>query len=555
MKKLLFIPLIAIVMVSLLLGACGEPSPTPPPPTTTPPTTTPPTTTPPTTTPPTTTPPTTPTKPAPYGTITLAITDFGVEATDPTLFESTWSWYYCDTLIAFDAQGTYIGEVAETWDLSDDGLTWTFKIRQGMKFHSGDAVTANDVLFTMERFTSADSKNPWSNQLRDQKVSMRAIDDYTFEFVTKDPQPQLVDTFCWVRIMSKAYFDRVGEEEWREKPVGSGPWKFVEHVAETSFKVEANTAYWRPEHVPYFQYLLELQVPEEATQIAMLKRGEIDIPVGITTDRRVELEQEGWQARTQNLALPTVIAIIGSHLEKAGPVYDIRIRKALSYAINRQEMCDTFWRGTATPGGRFFLIPGAYGATDDLIAPDPYDPNMAMQLMAEAGYPDRWEDPTINVFVTAGPGVDMWQALQGYWDKVGLEVKINIVDMSVALQYIFVQAITDDFAATGWLWSWAGAAFNGTAYCRNMYTSYGIHQVTVNAEVTALFDKFIGELDPVKAQQYYIDWQRAAKELYTSFGIAFVESKLIVSDEIGAFTVNPHMFYTDAACGIKHAGQ
>jgi ABC-type transport system substrate-binding protein len=229
----------------------------------------------------------------------------------------------------------------------------------------------------------------------------------------------------------------------------------------------------------------------------------------------------------------------------------------MSYAINRQEMCDTIWRGTAKPGGRFFLTPGAYGVTDDLVAPDPYDPELAKELLAEAGYPGKWADPTINCFTIAGPGMDFWQALQGYWTKVGLQVKINILDSSVWLQYIFIQTLETDPppACIGWIWSWAGSAFNGTAYCRNMYTSYGIHQVTVDAAVTALFDKYIAELDPDKAKQYYIDWQRAAKELYTSIGIAYTEPLLIVSDKIGDFTVNPHMFFADGACGIKHPGQ
>jgi peptide/nickel transport system substrate-binding protein len=494
-------------------------------------------------------------RPAPQGTITIATTDFGVEATDPTLFESTWSWYYCDSLIAFDDQGNYIGEVAEDWNLSEDGKTWTFYIREGMKFHNGDPVTAHDVHFTMERFCSNESKNPWSNQLRDEIVSHRVIDDYTYEYITKTPQPQLVDTFCWVRIMSKTYFDEVGEEQWRAHPIGSGPWKFVEHVPEISFKVEANTEYWRPEHVPYFQYLVDLQVPEEATQVAMLKRGEIDIPMGLTTDRRVELEEEGYETRLQGLPPATVLAIIGSHLEGAGAVHDIRIRKALSYAINRQELCDTFWRGEATPGGRFFLAPGGYGVTDDLIEPDPYDPDLAKSLMAEAGYPDAFEKPVIVAFTTAGPGVDMWQAIMGYWDKVGFQTELKIVDMAIFLQYVFLQALQGDEEFLGYIWSWAGSAFNGTAYCRNMNTSYGIHQVTVNDEVTALFDKFVTELDPDLAVQYYTDWQRATKELWTTFGIAYVLPKLIVSDKIGEFTVNPHMFFNDAACGVKHPGQ
>jgi len=525
MKKLFLIPLILLLAAGLVLTSCGEAEPEEEP------------------------------RAGPYGTITIASTDFGVEATDPLLFESVWGMYMYDSLLAFNEFGEYIGEVAEDWELAADGKTWTFYIREGMKFHNGDPVTAHDVYFSLDRFTSAESKNPWSNQPRDERASMRVVDDYTFEFVTKTPQPQLVDTWCWCRILPKNYFESVGEDEFRLHPIGSGPWKFVEHVPETSFKMEANTEYWRPEHVPYFKYIVDLQVPEEATQVAMLKRGEIDIPFGITTDRRVELEEEGYETRLQGLPPANILAIIGSHLPGSGAVHDIRIRKALSYAINRQELCDTFWRGDAEPGGRFFLAPGGYGVTDDLIEADPYDPELAKSLMAEAGYPDAFAKPTIVAFTTAGPGVELWQAIMGYWDKVGFQTELKIVDMAISLQYIFLQQLQGDEEYLGYIWYWAGSAFNGTAYCRNMNTSYGIHQVTVDDYVTSLYDKFIVELDPDKAVQYYTDWQRATKELYTTFGIAYTLPKIIVSDDIGEFTVNPHMFFADGACGIKHKGE
>jgi peptide/nickel transport system substrate-binding protein len=532
-KKVLLIPLALLLAISLV--AIGCPS------------------TPTTTTPPTTAPTTEPTPTGPYGTITIAQVDFGVEATDPTLFESTWGMYMYDSLITFDENGNYVGEVAEDWDLSDDGLTWTFNIRKGIKFHNGDPVTAHDVFFTMERFTSEESKNPWSPGLADNMASHRVVDDYTYEFVTINPEPPLVDSFCWVRILSKNYFDEVGEEQWRAHPIGSGPWKFVEHVPEVSFKLEANTDYWRPEHIPDFKYLVELQVPEESTQVAMLKRGEIDIPYAITTDRRVELEAEGFETRLQGMPSPQILAFVAPHYETAGPVHDIRIRKALSYAIDREELCATFYQGEAEPGGRFFLIPGGYGVTEDLIAPDPYDPDLAMSLMAEAGYPDAWEDPTIHVFTTVGPGIDFFQALEGYWSKVGLQVKIEVVEAGVWMAYFFMpQGCEPDAPNVGWIWSWTGAAFNGTYYCRNMYTSYGVHVATVDPEVDAIFDEYVVETDPDRAKELYTEWQRAAKDLYTSFGIAFILPKFVVSDNIGEFTVNPHMFLQDAVCGIKH---
>jgi len=405
----------------------------------------------------------------------------------------------------------------------------------------------------MARMCSKDSKSAWSNNPRDQFVSHRVIDDYTYEFVTKDPQPQLIDSFANIEVLPKKYIETVGMAEFAKHPIGSGHWKFVSWTPQTKLVVEANTDYWNKNEIPYFKYWEEYLVVEEATQVAMLKRGEIDIPTGLTTDRIVELRDAGWQVRVQGLPTPQILAILGSHLPESGPVSDIRVRQALSYAINRQEMCDTLWRKTATPGGRFFMVPGVYGATDDLLAADPYDPVKAKALLADAGYPGKWANPVINVCTVAGPSMDFWLALQGYWQKVGIQVKVNVIDTAIWYQILFVgPGVKSNYQYLGWIWSFSLASFNGTAYCRNLYTSYGIHSVTVDPAVDALFDKYIVELDPAKAVTEYQDWQRAAKAKYTSIGVAMINPQLIVSNNIGTFTLAPHKFLQFASAGIMH---
>jgi peptide/nickel transport system substrate-binding protein len=557
MSKWLAIPLVLIIAFSVLISSCGTKETTTTKATTT--TTAAATTTAvkptATTTGPTATtvPATTAAREAPYGTIKYATTTFGVESFDPIVWATTWNILIYDTILDYTKEGKYVGKVAESWTLSPDGKTWTFKIRKGIKFHNGDPLTANDVYFEMARMVSPDSKSAWSTNPRDQFVSHRVIDDYTYEFVTKDPQPQLVDSFANIEVLPKNYIQTVGMTEFAKHPIGSGHWKFVSWTPQTKLVVEANTDYWNKDEIPYFKNWEEYLVPEEATQVAMLKRGDIDIPTGLTTDRIVELRDAGWQTRVQGLPTPQILAILGSNLPESGPVSDIRVRQALSYAINRQEMCDTLWRKTATPGGGFFMVPGVYGAADDLLAPDPYDPAKAKSLLADAGYPGKWANPTINVCTIAGPSMDFWLALQGYWQKVGLQVKVNVIDVSVWYQILFVGPnVKSNYQYLGWIWSFSLASFNGTAYDRNMYTSYGIHSVTAYKDVDALFDKYIVELDPAKAVTEYDDWLRAAKAKFTSIGVAMVNPILIVSNNIGNFTLYPHKFLQFAAAGIQH---
>jgi len=383
---------------------------------------------------------------------------------------------------------------------------------------------------------------------------METPDDYTFIFVTKTPELALSTSFAATYILPKKYFESIGQEAFRVTPMGSGPWKFVEHIPETSWKCEANTSYWDPSLIPAFQYYEETQIPEMATQVAMFKNGEIDIPVGITTDMRVELENQGYRHQWIGLSSPVVLNIQGTWFKnKTFATQDIRIRKAMSYAINRQELCDTYYRGTAVPGGKFALMPGGKGAAADIIAPDPYDPTQAKALMAEANYPAAFQDPVIHLYTTAGAGLDFMQAIQGYWDAVGFQTKIEVVEATVWLAYFFNPAgMTEDSPNIGWIWSWTGGAFDSTYMQRNLLTSYGVHNMCHLPEVDALWDKFIVETDAAKSDQYFEDFLRAGFANYDCIGLVLVEPYVIVSDRLGEFTKNTHQYYNQTYAGIKH---
>ena len=277
LKVLLLCLGILLVMV-MVLSACGTKTTT----TTTAATTTQTTTTtaatstatttttkPPTTTAPTSTTATstTPAKIVPTGTLRVAAQDFSWESMDPIYYESTWGWSMYDTLVTWDPAGNYIPNVAESWTISPDGKTWTFKIRKDIKFWDGTPLTAADVKFSVDRFGGADSTNPWSRYISEayNKAGSALIDDYTFQFVSARPEPAQIIAFAWTRILPKAYFEKVGKEGFQKAPMGSGPWKFVSHIAKTSVTMEANTNYWIPSRVPKFKTFINLLVPEEAT--------------------------------------------------------------------------------------------------------------------------------------------------------------------------------------------------------------------------------------------------------------------------------------------------
>ena len=183
---------------------------------------------------------------APTGTLRFANADFGSESMDPIVIDSQWGWNMYDSLLRFDQQGNVVGNVAESYDLSADGLTWTFKIRKGIKFWNGDPLTAQDVVFSLQRFGSKESTNPWSPYILKNNESITAKDDDTVVYKALKPEWPLKVPFAWTRILPKNYFEKVGQDGFRAAPMGSGPYKFVKWVPKTSMEFDANTGLLGP---------------------------------------------------------------------------------------------------------------------------------------------------------------------------------------------------------------------------------------------------------------------------------------------------------------------
>jgi peptide/nickel transport system substrate-binding protein len=486
----------------------------------------------------------------PKGTLRVAEPDFSYESMDPIFWESFWGWAMYDPLLTFDAKGNAIGSVAESYTLSPDGKTWTFKIRKGMKFHNGDPVTSADVAFSVVRFSSKESTNPWSPYLRNNFDTVETPDDYTFVYHSTRPDPYLIVPFEWTRILPKNYIEKNGVDYFRKHPVGSGPWKFVKHISKTSMEMEANTEHWR--RVPYWERVIDLMVPEEATRVAMLKNGEIDIATELTYDRVAELRDLGFGL--QEAGFPTLnnISFQATWLTD-GPTKDKRIRMAMSYAINRQEMCDTIYRGFGKPGGRWFMDENTYG-WDPSWKPDPYDPARAKALLNEAGYPEKYEGKVVNIFTQAVPGqFDMSQAVAGYWEEIGIKTKITTVDPMTYGGYFFVRIKDPNAPNVGAVipWSFQGV-HNNVYHSANMFKSTGVHSTGNDPKADALYDEATSELDPVKAKRLWTEFMEYGYNMWVNVGVVRVPTYVLVGPRVGKWTSNSHMSWQDALAGIQH---
>src|SRR3989441_2858284 len=165
--------------------------------------------------------------------------------------------------------------LAESWAESPDGLTYEFKLRRGLKFHNGDAVTAEDVKFSFERYKGAGAM-----ELKARVRRVEIVDPLTARFILKEPWPDFMTFYGTTAtaagiVVPKKYVAQVGDEGFRKHPIGAGPYKFVSHTPGVEVVLEANPAYWR--RVPNVQRLIMKSVPEGTTRGAMLKKGEADM--------------------------------------------------------------------------------------------------------------------------------------------------------------------------------------------------------------------------------------------------------------------------------------
>ena len=271
--------------------------------------------------------------------------------------------------------------LAESWTASEDALTYEFVVRRGAKFHNGDDVTAEDVKFSFERYRGVAHK-----VLKDRVAAVEIPDAQRVRFKLKQPWPDFLTFYVGATgagwIVPKKYVERVGDEGYRKAPVGAGPYKFVSFTPGQELTLEAFDQYWRK--TPSVRRLVFRVIPDEATRLAALKRGEVDIAYSIRGELAEELQ------RTKGLTLkPTVIQetfwlYFADQWDPKSPWHDQRVRLAARLAIDYKTINQALTLGHSKVTGS--IIPENFEYYWQPPTPT-YDPAEARQLLAEAGYP------------------------------------------------------------------------------------------------------------------------------------------------------------------------
>src|SRR6185295_16892312 len=232
--------------------------------------------------------------------LTVALSSFSTEVLDPVLGGHIVKYYLSmmfDYLVGTtpDGQPSTSGGIATKWENSPDYKRWTFHLRKGVKFHNGDDLTSEDVKFSLQRAIGKRSTTGYAGPLRTliQDIETPAPDRVII--VTKEPT-LIIPTYLSRSlstegmILPKKYIEANGDDAFARKPVGSGPFRFVEQVTGAHIKMTAVDNHWRI-GTPKYKNLTFRLVPEETTRIALLRRGEVDV-ADVSRERVKELEKE-----------------------------------------------------------------------------------------------------------------------------------------------------------------------------------------------------------------------------------------------------------------------
>ena len=354
------------------------------------------------------------------------------DSLDPHMTSGTLTFQVCksvyDTLAEPDRNsGKIVPALAESWSISDDNLSWTFKLREGVSFHNGEPLTSADVKATFERVMD---ESAGSVHFKEFNVidSIETPDELTVVFNLSAPQAPFLGSIAsgWAAVLPKSLID--SGHDFDSEPVGTGPFKFVEWVRDNKIVLEKNSDYWM-QGLPMVDKVDMFIIPETSVQVQSLLAGQVDVVFIIDTDSIPMLEANPDVYLEKNLT--ALIMVMAMNCQN--PVLsDVRVRQAINYAIDKQKILDIAYGG-GEPINTFMDRANAYYNDVEFYS---YDPDKARALLKEAGVDSFAEfelflPQNYALHVTAG---EMYQEMLS---DVGLNVKIQLVDWSTWLSDVY----------------------------------------------------------------------------------------------------------------------
>lgn len=327
-----------------------------------------------------------------------------------------------ETLYTRTAEGELQPGLAADLPKQIDPLTWEIKLREGISFHNGEPLDAEAVAFSLKRIVDPALKSAQLSYVSTIKDAV-AVDAHTVRITTEQPDPILAARLYWIKIVAPVY---AKDPAFADHPIGTGPFKFVRWDRGQEVLLEANADYWGD--ATALEQVSFRFIPEASTRLAGLLSGELDLITNVAPEFEQQLPKV---SKIEGLELP----FVAINARPGSPTADVRVRQALLYAIDREELAEGLFEGNATVATGPLLVPAAFGFDASLTGYS-YDPVKAKALLEEAGAVGA----AIEV---VGPGGrflkdrEATEAIAGYWSEIGLNVTVTVPEWSEYLRRVF----------------------------------------------------------------------------------------------------------------------
>lgn len=409
--------------------------------------------------------------------------------------------------------------LAESWK-NQAPTEWVFTLRSGVTFHNGEPFDASAAKVNIEDAIKRQKDPMWATL-----SGAEVVDARTLKITTKAPDPLLPARLTNLVMYAPKYFQQVGPAEFAKKPVGTGPFKFVEWVKDSHAKLEANTAYWRGS--PKISEVIFRVIPEASTRLSALRAGEVDVISGMPNESFDTVNKtQGLKALGAPSTRPQFVMMFPGSPEPGGQaIKDVRVRQAINYATNVDAIIANILGGRATRIAG--ITPTSLDGYDASVKPYPYDPAKAKQLLAEAGYASGLD---LTMFVPSGryiKGEDVVQAIAADLGKVGIKTQVRAIEAGTIFKLRDDRKIAPLF-----LFAWGSnlgdpgevplAILHSTS-SNAMYSSEAIDRLLNEASTT---------VDPAARKQILSKLQQQVKEeapflfLYTNEELYGVSARL-----------------------------
>lgn len=378
--------------------------------------------------------------------------------------------------------------LAESWEESEDGLTYTFKLRPGLKFHNGDPLTTEDVKFSFDRYQGAGAK-----ALKEHVKDVEIVDPRVIRFHLTAPWPDFMTFYGTTAtaagiVVPKKYLSEVGPEEFKKHPIGAGPYKFVSAKPGIEVVLEANPDYWRV--VPHVKTLVMRSVPDATTRGLMLRSGEADMAYALDG-----VDAQGIQKDPKLKVVSTKHASIfwiefTDQWDPKSPWHDRRVRLAANLAIDRAGINQAVYLGLSKLSHSFIPQGMEY-----YWAPPPYayDPTRARALLAEAGYPNGFESGDLSGDTIYG--VAIGEPVVNYLQQVGIRLRLRPMERAAFFKEYGEKKLR------GVIFSGSGAPGNAPTRLEQYAITGGRYAYGAYPDIDGLYTEQANEMNPrVRAQ-------------------------------------------------------